>query len=202
NQTPDVHEQIAELLAALRRLQDVEVAVELRVLSVADDFCGSLGLDADAFAPGDKEGAPKVTFLNEAQAFMLMEAVQGDKHTNVMQAPKLTMFNGQRLTLTVLDRQFFVTGVEVKWDGRHVLAVPKNEPHETGLKMTLQPVVSGDGKFVRLRLSGTMSTLTEDPVPLSPISNMIYPEPCSGPGAKPVLFTQFIQLPKLFKLQV
>jgi type II secretory pathway component GspD/PulD (secretin) len=38
NQTADIQEQIADLLAALRRLQDQEVAVEVKFISVADDF--------------------------------------------------------------------------------------------------------------------------------------------------------------------
>ena len=31
---------------------------------------------------------------------MFMEAAQGDRRTNVMQAPKLTLFNGQTSTIT------------------------------------------------------------------------------------------------------
>src|SRR5262249_39385234 len=38
NQTPDIQEQIADLLQALRRLQDQEVAMEVRLISIADDF--------------------------------------------------------------------------------------------------------------------------------------------------------------------
>src|SRR5262249_54932637 len=38
NQTPDIQDQIAELLDSLRRLQDQEVAVEIRFITVTDDF--------------------------------------------------------------------------------------------------------------------------------------------------------------------
>ncbi|GIW80136.1 MAG: hypothetical protein KatS3mg105_1943 [Gemmatales bacterium] len=38
NQTPDIQEQVAELLAALRRLQDVEVAIEVRFISISESF--------------------------------------------------------------------------------------------------------------------------------------------------------------------
>ena len=34
NQTPDIQEQVAELLQALRRLQDQEVAVEVRFITL------------------------------------------------------------------------------------------------------------------------------------------------------------------------
>src|SRR5262249_17658192 len=45
NQTPDIQEQIADLLAALRRLQDQEVAVEVRFITIAESFFERIGLD-------------------------------------------------------------------------------------------------------------------------------------------------------------
>jgi type II secretory pathway component GspD/PulD (secretin) len=47
NQTPDIIDQIAELLAALRRLQDQEVAVEVRFISIAEGFYERIGLNFD-----------------------------------------------------------------------------------------------------------------------------------------------------------
>jgi len=44
NQTPDVQEQIQDLLAALRRLQDQEVAIEVRFISVSEDFFERIGV--------------------------------------------------------------------------------------------------------------------------------------------------------------
>ena len=52
--------------------------------------------------PGDNGGlALGLAFLNDIQVFMFMEAAQGDRRMNVMQAPKLTLFNGQTATMTV-----------------------------------------------------------------------------------------------------
>src|SRR5256885_7831318 len=36
---------------------------------------------------------------------------RSDRRTNVMQAPKITLFNAQTSTITVSDLQFFVTNV-------------------------------------------------------------------------------------------
>ena len=44
-----------------------------------------------------------LAFLSDIQVYMFMEAAQGDQRTNVMQAPKLTLFNGQTATITVQD---------------------------------------------------------------------------------------------------
>src|SRR5262249_8986547 len=44
-QTPDIQEQIADLLAALRRLQDQEVSVEVRFITIAESFFERIGVD-------------------------------------------------------------------------------------------------------------------------------------------------------------
>src|SRR5262249_25614246 len=45
NQTPDIQEQVADLLQALRRLQDLEVSVEIRFITLAESFFERIGVD-------------------------------------------------------------------------------------------------------------------------------------------------------------
>ena len=45
NQTPDVQEQVQELLDALRRLQDLEVSVEVRMISLEEAFFERIGVN-------------------------------------------------------------------------------------------------------------------------------------------------------------
>jgi type II secretory pathway component GspD/PulD (secretin) len=45
NQTVDIQEQIQDLLASLRALQDQEVAIEVRFITIADDFYERIGVD-------------------------------------------------------------------------------------------------------------------------------------------------------------
>ncbi len=45
DQTPDIQEQIVDLLNSLRRLQDQEVALEVRFISISDDFFERIGVD-------------------------------------------------------------------------------------------------------------------------------------------------------------
>jgi type II secretory pathway component GspD/PulD (secretin) len=58
NQTRDVQEEIADLLQALRLLQKLEVAIEVRLVSVSEAFLQSIGVDfsicylPDNFDPG------------------------------------------------------------------------------------------------------------------------------------------------------
>lgn len=265
SQTPDIQEQISELLAALRRLQDQEVSVEVRFITIAESFFERIGVDfnvniktdkyttkyepqlvsqqfkpfgfvndfnpsntviglqpgnsftqdldipirtssfAQAIPPfGAFPGIPGgnggidlgLAFLSDIQVFLFMEAAQGDQRTNVMQAPKLTLFNGQTATITVSDQQFFVTNVTVVQAGGQVIFVPQNTPIPTGgVTMAIQAVISADRRFVRLNITPTITNIASAVVQLFPITAFITPVFEGGATGQPVPFTQFLQQP-------
>jgi type II secretory pathway component GspD/PulD (secretin) len=189
NQSAAVHEQIADLLAALRRMQDLEVALEVRFVTVAEDCLERLGV-----AREDKDG---VTFLNDKQLALLMESVQGDRRTSIMQAPKVTLFNGQAGTVNATDTQHYLTGLDVTTVDGKVVLHPKNEPATTGFRMTARPVVSADRRFVQVGLKVEQTDLATEAVPLVPVTvSLEY-----GKG-KPVPCTQYLQQPKFNKLAI
>jgi general secretion pathway protein D len=211
NQTPDVHEQIADMLTALRRLQDTEVALEVRLLTVPEGFVERLGIDFNdnapasrcekAPAPGGKETDPQatdgLTFLNDKQVVQFLEAVQGNSRTCVMQAPKVTMFNGQAANVNVTDKQCFVTGAEVvQRDGQPVI-IPKTEDVVTGFRMSVLPVVSADRRFVQVGLKIDQTDLASTVVPLFPVTVQL-----KNDQGKAVPFTQFIQQPRVNTLGI
>jgi type II secretory pathway component GspD/PulD (secretin) len=264
NQTPDIIDQITELLAALRRLQDQEVAVEVRFISIAEGFYERIGLNFDVniktnsgtqhfapqlttsnFAPGNFPntfdpsrfitgltpagtftsdlnipinqssfgmaippfgGFPNapganggldigLAFLSDIQVFMFMEAAQGDQRTNVMQAPKLSLFNGQTSTLTVADQQFFVTNVQVIPNNGQLTFLPQVQNLATGSTITIQAVISADRRFVRMSLTPMLTNLASAVVPLFPIVTPVTTTFDGNFQGAPVLFTQFIQQP-------
>lgn len=264
-QTPDIQEQIADLLAALRRLQDQQVSVEVRFISIAESFFERIGLDFNVNLKTDRyttkyepqivsqqfkpfgyvnDFNPKNTvigltpggtftqdldipirtssfnqaippfgafpnipggnggidiglaFLSDIQVFLFMEAAQGDQRTNVMQAPKLTLFNGQTATLTVSDQQFFVTNVTVVQAGGQVVFVPQNIPIPTGgITLTIQAVISADRRYTRLNIVPQITNLTTAIIPLFPITTFITPVFEGGAVGQPIPFTQFLQQP-------
>jgi len=275
NQVPDVQEQVADLLDALRRLQDLEVSVEVRMITLSEAFFERIGVDFNMNIKTDKitrtfepqlvtqqfkpalqvndpnpsrviagyqpagsgfsfgPGAPGVltsdldipihsssfqyaippfggypgipgadgglsmglAFLSDIQVFLFMEAAQGDRRFNVMQAPKLTLFNGQTSTIQIQDFQFFVTNVQVVQSGGQVVFVPQNQPLPLGVNLAVQAVVSGDRRFVRLNLAPTLTNLASATVPLFPITTFITPVFDGGAQGQPIPFTQFIQQP-------
>jgi type II secretory pathway component GspD/PulD (secretin) len=276
-QTPDVQEQVADLLEALRKLQDLEVAVEVRIITLAETFFERIGLDfalniktdhntakyepqlvTGNFKPAGQinDFSPKglisgitgignsannvgnltsdldipirsssfqyaippfaypnnpgfdgglslgLAFLSDIQVYMFMEAAQGDRRTNVMQAPKLTLFNGQTSTINVNDQQFFVTNVNVVGFGGQIVFVPINNPVPLGVQLTIQAVVSADRRFVRLNLAPTLSNLASATVPLFPVTTFITPVFEGGAQGQPIPFTQFIQQPQVSTISI
>jgi hypothetical protein len=198
NQTPDVQEQVADLLAALRRLQDQEVAVEVRMVTVAEDFASRVCPEG-VFGLMPKTGELKV--LDDSQLFLLMEAVQGDIRTNVMQAPKLTMFNGQRSTICVGDEQLFLTGVDVRVKDEILTVIPKTETLSSGIELSVQPVISADRRSVRVDLQALLKDVDAS-APLVPI-NLPARLPVDSAGdEKPAVYTQYLQQPRIQKLAV
>jgi type II secretory pathway component GspD/PulD (secretin)/tetratricopeptide (TPR) repeat protein len=270
NQTPDIQEQVAELLSALRRLQDQEVAVEVRFITLAEQFFERIGVDfninirnnnsryepqlvsqqfrpfgfinnftpkrfitgltpAGSFTqdlgipindnsfnlavppfggfpqiPGGNGGIDLgLAFLSDIEVFLFMEAAQGDQRTNVMQAPKLTLFNGQTSTLSVTDEQFFVTQVQVVQAGGQIVFVPFNNIiPTTGVNLFIQAVISADRRFVRLNLAPILTNIASANVPLFPITTFITPIFEGGAVGQPVPFTQFLQQPAINVIRV
>ncbi len=202
SQTADVHEEIDGLLTALRRQLDTEVALEVRLISVSDDSFERIGIDfnrpghandgskVEGKSPEDVSGSPAMKFLTDIQVHQLLEALQGDRRTNIMQCPKMTLFNGQAATLQVTEQQCFVTAVDPVAFGGQVALVPKCEPTTTGLRMTAQPVISADRHFVRLYLKLDQTDLAF-PVPVVPVAAPPAVAPSKTPPA-----TSFVQQPK------
>src|SRR6201995_1848882 len=54
SQTQAVHEEIADLLQQLRRLQDLQVTIEVRFIRLRDDFFERIGLDFDFNIPAGR----------------------------------------------------------------------------------------------------------------------------------------------------
>ncbi len=206
SQTPETHEKIEGLLKALRRTQDVQVALEVKIISFCDDGLERVGIDFNRDSKGKicnlttacvpQLGEAGTTFLNDVQVFQFLEAVQSHPTANVMQSPKMTLLNGQKGTVSVTDQKYYTTGVSVHRTEDHSWTfVPNNEAKTTGLYLTAQPVVSADRRFVQVYLNMSQTELASAQVPLFPIRVDVEPTFEGGTKGTPVPFTQFIQQP-------
>jgi type II secretory pathway component GspD/PulD (secretin) len=136
-----------------------------------------------------------LAFLSDIQVFLFMEAVQGDVRTNVMQAPKLTLFNGQTATISITDTQFFVTGVTIDAAQGQFLYSPQVTSFPNGVMLFVNAVITADRRFVRMSVTPTITNLASPQVNLFPIVTPIFPQFDGTATGQPIVFTQFIQMP-------
>ena len=87
-QTQQVHEEISDLLAQLRRLQDLQVTLQIQTLEVPESFLADWNVDLQ-FRELSESKSHRYMRLSPAQA---EELRSGSK---VTQTPKVTLFNGQ-----------------------------------------------------------------------------------------------------------
>jgi general secretion pathway protein D len=218
SQTQEVHEQLADLLEQLRRLQDLQVTIEVRFITLNDNFFERIGVDFQMsiddntglmeelpFLPiGTPPSANSPIFddsnksisvgwtggattadldikltqgagifgatppfggfdvgsvanfgfaiLSDLEVFFVLAAGQGDSRANILQAPKVTLFNGQFAFVSdTTQRPFVTTVIPVVGDfaaAQQPVIVVLNE----GTSLSVQAVVSADRRFVRLTL--------------------------------------------------
>jgi hypothetical protein len=226
-QSADAHEEITALLNSLRRLQDAQVCIEMRLVSVPDyerigvDFnctekphgCLTIGVgvNSDSGLIGSvvlnerntdcklPADTTKPAFLNDKQVAAFLESVQGDPRSNVMMAPKLTCMNGQNGRVETGSTQTFVTGVSAEQRNGRTVMVPKNESVYIGTRFEVRPVISADRKFVALKLKGECADIAGTPE-MVPVTTLVTPEFEGGAQGQPVPFTQLVQKPKVERL--
>ncbi len=197
--TSDVHDQITDLLESLRRLQNLQITIEVRFITLSDTFFEQIGVDFDfqfddnVSALPDDDSGPSVTvgfdgqgltpqldimfnnnsfgvsptfgapdagaistvgfaILSDIEAFFFLQAAQGDNRNNVMQAPKVTLFDGQIATIQDQTQRPFVTSITPVVGDFAVAQQPVIVVLNEGTSLNVQGIVSDDKRFVRLTL--------------------------------------------------
>ncbi|MGL4595375.1 MAG: type II secretion system protein GspD [Thermoguttaceae bacterium] len=240
NQTEEVHAEIVSLLNQLRKMNDLQIAVEVKYITLSDDFFEQMGIDFDmrfnnngaaarlttaipadnnnnnnnnnnatnsqivggnnvtvgltgadamrnpsAFASGPRYGVELaqgsmglvsptfggfdasagiqmgVALLNDIETYFFLQAAQGDSRNNVLQAPKVMIFNGQMGTISDISQSPFVTSVIPVVGDFAAAYQPIIAILNEGQFMTVQGSVSSNRQYVRLTLNPTFSKITK-----------------------------------------
>jgi bla regulator protein blaR1 len=176
-----VHERLRHTLDAWSESGLAQITVETRFLSANRDLVSELGISwqfleafssvrESAFPTAGRDGAPVVraeahvdeylplvvSTLSKEQAARLIGLAQGDRRTNVLQAPKVTIFNGQEAMIVDCTQRPFVVGVFQRVAGANE---PKVVVLEEGTKINVRGVQSQDRKKVHLEASLDMRAL-------------------------------------------
>jgi general secretion pathway protein D len=93
-----------------------------------------------------------LAILSDLELFFFLEAAQGNSRSNVLQAPKVTMFDGQFASINDFAQRPFVLSYEPVVGDFAVAQRPVVVVLNEGTQMNVQSVVSQDKRFVRLTL--------------------------------------------------
>ena len=124
-------------------------------------FTGDLDIGLNnTFSVNPPFGAPDIgqatTFglaiLSDLELFFFLEASQGNSRQNVLNAPKVTMFDGQIASINDSAQRPFVISFEPVVGDFAVAQKPIVVVLNEGTQMNVQSVVSQDRRFVRMTL--------------------------------------------------
>ena len=92
------------------------------------------------------------TFLDQTMAEAVLRAVSKYGTSNIVDAPSLTVYNGQRASINVNNFVSFVKDFDVEIAQAAVIADPIIEVIADGVVLDVKPVVSADRRFVHARM--------------------------------------------------
>jgi general secretion pathway protein D len=101
------------------------------------------------------------TYIDDTVAEAILRAVQKTSTTEVIHAPNLTVFNGQRAHINVLNHISYVKDFEVEIAQGSVIADPIVAVLRDGPTLDVRPVVSSDKRFVTVEVRPTLLDLIE-----------------------------------------
>jgi hypothetical protein len=136
-----------------------EVIVEVKYVVLANEVAEQM---KQQHLLANSNHGKDIVFLNKHQMRLFMAALQNDVRSNVMQAPKMTMFDGQSTTFQALDEQYITKGATIVPTDRGLAFSPRVEIVSLGVQLSLRPKISADRRFVRVDLDTQSTTLDEN----------------------------------------
>jgi type II secretory pathway component GspD/PulD (secretin) len=94
-----------------------------------------------------------LAFLSDLEVYFFLTAAQGDVRTNVLQAPKVTTFNGAAATIFDNEVINYVSALIPIVGPGSVAFFPNVTQFPSGVTLFVTPVVSADRRYVRMTLS-------------------------------------------------
>ncbi len=100
-----------------------------------------------------------LAFLSDVEVYFFLTAAQGDTRANVLQAPKITTFNGANALILAAQLQWYISTLTPVVGPGSVAFVPSPAPLPNGVVLNVTPVVSADRRYVRLTIAPVFNTI-------------------------------------------
>ena len=228
--TPETQIKVQRLLDDLRKTRALQVSIDIRFITVSDDFLESIGVDftgagnpaatAPHYIDTDGDGIPDTSmglewdrtisgdnwsllgsitnavglgttlgsgrglggaggltlggsFLDDVEVNFILTAVQQSHRATLMNAPKLTMMNGQRAYIAISRQQNFVQDITVEVSEGAVGYDPDIGTVQDGIVFDVRPTISADRRYVQMDLRPSVAVV-EDIVDFQTITTGIF----------------------------
>ncbi len=221
-QSRDVHQQIKQLLDDLREATGLMVDVQVRFLTVEDNFLSDVGVDIRGLGDDAASGLPgkgtnnvfddfgntlpntignnfdsgafydfrgdsdirgraenlydvalgkdgtltgsgglslQYTYLDDVELETILRAVEKSERIQIVQSSNLLIYNTQRASTQVLNKQSYISDFDVQVAQSAVIADPIVRWLHSGILLDVTPVVSSDRRFITMELRPTVANL-------------------------------------------
>lgn len=160
------HRRLIELIDAWNADGPRQIVVDIRLMQPSLEIASSIDWATSRIRHVDRDGTQPLLAakIPEERLVDLLRKMQGDTRSNVIQAPKVTVFNGQSFALGDVVQRPFVTDVDALVDGSFQ---PTVEVYDEGLQIKVRPKTTGDGA-VDLRFEARVSKIGEVAEPRLP----------------------------------
>jgi general secretion pathway protein D len=102
--------------------------------------------------------AMQFNFLDDFQLQAVMELVRKTQKSKIVNAPRITVFNGQRSHILNISQRAYIQDVEVNQTGVIPVLNPVIGIINTGAILEVRPTVSHDRRYVTLEVKPTLAT--------------------------------------------
>jgi type II secretory pathway component GspD/PulD (secretin) len=89
-----------------------------------------------------------MTFLDDVQVDLLVQATQADQRNTILTAPRLTLLNGQQSAISIGKVLTYISGY-TQGSGNST-GVPQTATFVSGISMTVEAVASADRRYVTM----------------------------------------------------
>lgn len=99
------------------------------------------------------------TYLDDVALSAILRAVEKSSQSNIIEAPSVTVYNGQRAHLTAITNTAYIKDFDPEVAQAAVIAEPIVDVIQEGVILDVKPVVSSDRRFVTMELRPTIAQL-------------------------------------------